>query len=82
MTYVRFLSYCKSLNTNRYTYDTLVFKMADEKTKYGTARISEDLLAEVTKIVKEKPLWINEIDFIREAIRDKIKKVTECKQEA
>jgi len=59
-----------------------VFKLVDEKTKYGAIRLSEDLLSEVTKTVKERPLWINEIDFIREAIREKISKVSECKQEA
>jgi hypothetical protein len=41
-------------------------------TKYKAARISEDLYREVTEIVQKYKLWINEIDFIREAIREKI----------
>ena len=56
--------------------------MVDIKSKFGHTRISRDLLKEVTETIQQHPLWINETDFIREAIREKISKVTECKQEA
>jgi metal-responsive CopG/Arc/MetJ family transcriptional regulator len=50
--------------------------------KYKTISLTSDLLKEVTDTVKTHPLWINEVEFIRDAIREKINKVTECKAEA
>ena len=47
-------------------------------TEYGTVRISENLLSEVTETIQKRKLWVNEVDFIREAIREKIATVEKC----
>ena len=38
-------------------------------------RIPKDLYRNVEKIVKEKGLWLNELEFIREAVREKMEAV-------
>ena len=44
-------------------------------TEYGTVRLTVDLLKEVSNTITECKLWYNEVDFVREAVREKIASV-------
>jgi Arc/MetJ-type ribon-helix-helix transcriptional regulator len=48
-------------------------------TDWVPVRIPEDLYAEITALLKKKPLWLNEHDFIRDALREKLAAVN-CKE--
>lgn len=40
--------------------------------EYGAVRLSLDLLKEVSDTIMRSKLWINETDFVRDAVREKI----------
>lgn len=48
-----------------------------EPIKWETLRIPQKLLEDVTVIVAQSSQWINEPEFIREAIREKIRTIEE-----
>jgi Arc/MetJ-type ribon-helix-helix transcriptional regulator len=50
--------------------------------KWQNIRLPKNLYEEVKTQVEKRGLWTNEQEFVREAIREKISKVVECKQEA
>ena len=43
--------------------------------QWKQVRIPKELLKDIRNTIKENPLWLNEPDFIRDALRDKIEKV-------
>jgi metal-responsive CopG/Arc/MetJ family transcriptional regulator len=47
--------------------------------EYGAVRLSLDLLKQVTDTISETKLWINETDFVRDAVREKIVAVNTTK---
>lgn len=43
--------------------------------EWKQVRIPKQLLKDVRSIIREHPLWLNEPDFIRDALREKIEEV-------
>jgi len=43
-------------------------------------RIPRDLLDQIRKLLRKYPMWINEHEFIRDAIREKIESAGEAKE--
>lgn len=44
-------------------------------TEWEQIRIPKELFDEATKVIREKGFWVNEQDFVREAVREKITKI-------
>lgn len=43
-------------------------------------RVPRDLLEQIRKLLRKYPMWINEHEFIRDAIREKIESADEAKE--
>ena len=52
-----------------------------KRMEWTTVRIPIGLLEEVDKIVGESPYYVNKPEFIREAIREKVKRVETFEEE-
>jgi Arc/MetJ-type ribon-helix-helix transcriptional regulator len=49
--------------------------------KWQNVRLPKNIYIEVGKHVKNLGMWVNEQEFIREAVREKISKINTCNQE-
>lgn len=46
-------------------------------TEWEQVRLTRELYNEVTKILEDKKFWVNEQDFVRDAVREKIGRIQE-----
>ena len=49
-----------------------MYQRCNRLAEYGAVRLTLDLLKEVTETISASKLWINETDFVRDAVREKI----------